>query len=234
MDDMARPEADVFGDLQDLCTAKGYIHVFAYFCYRDCFIRYRDTLKAEDYQQSFEPSRLIRSELSTLLGLLIKGKIDCSILAPELFQQYVEQTERLLAELHMSIASPMVQGIQGLTPESFEQDLLSRGPVLREPIFYGGDSAYRSQYRDFSARKYRQDDPWLTAARGFTIEQAVGVAEAIHSLQPSRLAEFQESIAVTHPDSWTVLPYFIFRSEEVAKAVSVASAPSCSAERMCG
>ena len=217
MDSTIRSEADVFNDLKILCASPGYIHVLAYFCYRDNLVGYSETLKGEDFRESFGPNRLIRSELSTLLGLLIKDEIDYSIPKPDLFQRHVDRTEELLDELHKCLALPMTQGIQGLTPETIAPDFLSRGAVLREPIFYGGDSAYRSQYRDFSPHKYREDDQWLTANRGFSIGQAVAVAEAISSLLPVRLTHFRESIASTHPDDWTVLAFFTFQSEELAR-----------------
>lgn len=216
MDPTIRSEADVFNDLTILCASPGYIHVLAYFCYRDNLVGYSKTLKGEDFRESFGPNRLIRSELSTLLGLLIKEEIYYSIPKPDLFQRHVDRTEELLDELHRCLAVPMTQGIQGLTPKTITPDFLSRGAILREPIFYGGDSAYRSQYRDLSAHKYREDDQWLTENRGFSIGQGVAVAEAISSLLPVRLTHFRESIASAHPDNWTVLPLFTFQSEELA------------------
>ena len=36
----ARDENEVFAELGDLCTSPGFIHVIAYFCARDNFIRY--------------------------------------------------------------------------------------------------------------------------------------------------------------------------------------------------
>jgi hypothetical protein len=217
MDSTTRSEADVFNDLKLLCVSPGYIHVLAYLCYRDNLVGYSETLKGEDFRESFGTDRLIRTELSTLLGLLVKEEIDYSLPKPDLFQQHVDRTQELLNELHRCLASPMTQGIQGLTPDTIVPDFLSLGAVLREPIFYSGDSAYRSQYRDLSAQKYREDDQWLTANRGFTIGQAVAVAEAISLLQPIRLAHFRKTIASTHPDNWTVLPWFTFRSDELAK-----------------
>ena len=46
--------------------------------------------------------------------------------------------------------------------QSFRQ-----GDVLREAIFYSGDSAYSFQYRDFAPKKYGRDDAWLETHKGF-------------------------------------------------------------------
>lgn len=49
------------------------------------------------------------------------------------------------------------------------------GEVLRESFFYGADSAYSFQYRDFSPRKYANDDEWLQANKGFSIQRVFTV-----------------------------------------------------------
>src|SRR5215472_2772 len=46
------------------------------------------------------------------------------------------------------------------------------GAALREPIFYGGESAYGFQYRDLAEKKYKADDPWLLSRMGFSISDA--------------------------------------------------------------
>ena len=75
-----RSEQAIFDDLTKLCSSPGYVHAIAYLCFRDNVIRYSDELKPEDMQQLFSKSRLIRTEISTLIGLLLKAEIKGDIL----------------------------------------------------------------------------------------------------------------------------------------------------------
>jgi hypothetical protein len=68
-------------------------------------------------------------------------------------------------------------GIQGRSP-----DLFSTGAPLREPIFYGGNSAYDFQYPEFTEKKYANDRDWLLTHKGFDISTALSVADAVHKL----------------------------------------------------
>ena len=96
----ARNELEIFKDLEELCTSPGYAHVIAYFCYRDNTIRYVGEISVEDRLQQFSGNRLIRSEISTLIGLMYKKEIILSIPEPDIFQKYIDQTESLLEEIH--------------------------------------------------------------------------------------------------------------------------------------
>src|SRR3546814_7782883 len=54
------------------------------------------------------------------------------------------------------------------------------GEAMREPIFYGGEAALSFQYLDFALLKYREDNDWLVAHRGFRIEDAATVARSLN------------------------------------------------------
>ena len=73
---IARKESEVFKELEVLCQSPGYIHAIAYFCFRDNTIRYADEVKPEDVLQQFSMERLVRTEISTLIGLVCKNDID--------------------------------------------------------------------------------------------------------------------------------------------------------------
>jgi hypothetical protein len=88
----------------------------------------------------------------------------------------------------------MVEGIKNMTPGTVPSDFLSSGAVLREPIFYGGESAYGFQYCDLAPEKYLADKGWLEKNRGFSAEQAINVAQAISSLQHDRLTQLRENL----------------------------------------
>ena len=68
-----RSEKDIFNDLAALCASPGYVHAIAYFCYRDHVVGFGDELKAEDYSKLFSMDRLIRTEISTLIGLMLRA-----------------------------------------------------------------------------------------------------------------------------------------------------------------
>jgi hypothetical protein len=67
-----RTEQAIFDDLADLCCSPGYVHAVAALCLRDNMIFYCGEMKPEDTRHLFSPTRLIRTELSTLLGLMVK------------------------------------------------------------------------------------------------------------------------------------------------------------------
>ena len=85
-----RTEQAIFDELASLCAAPGYVHAIAYLCHRDNMIRYAGEMKAEDMQHLFSKSRLIRTETSTLIGLMLKHDVDYGLPAPSIFERYVE------------------------------------------------------------------------------------------------------------------------------------------------
>jgi hypothetical protein len=71
----SRPEAEVFSDLEALCTSPGYVYALALIHLTNDTIFYNGKLKPDDLLPSYSWSRLIRSELSTLFGLMIKKQV---------------------------------------------------------------------------------------------------------------------------------------------------------------
>ncbi len=68
-------------------------------------------MTAEDMKHMFSPEHLLRTEISTLLGLMIKADINYSLPSPAVTQQYMERTEELLEELHRTIAASPLAGL---------------------------------------------------------------------------------------------------------------------------
>ena len=64
----SRSELDVFADLAALARAPGYVHAIAQICYRDNLVSYSKEMKASDLQKLFSRERLIRTEITTILG----------------------------------------------------------------------------------------------------------------------------------------------------------------------
>lgn len=212
----SRSEQEVFADLAALCCCPGYVHVIAHFCFRDNVILYEGDMKETDMRSMFSPSRLIRTEISTLLGLMIKAEIDWTLPASKTMQEYIDASERLLEELHYSLSGEFFSGLTKETVESGIFNPFARGDVLREPIFYSGEAAYNFQYLDLAARKYAADAPWLQANRGFTIDQASRVARVIEEVHADRFDTFSERMRKLHPGEWTMLPLFACTADEIA------------------
>ena len=85
-----RTEEEIFNNLALLCAKPGFVHVIAYLCFRDNTIRYADTLQAEDMLHQFSMDRLIRTEISSLIGLAVKTELDITVPEPNLTQSMIE------------------------------------------------------------------------------------------------------------------------------------------------
>ena len=125
-------------------------------------------------------------------------------------KQYVEKTKSLLEELHQAILSVALEGLDPENP-------VLTGQALREPIFYGGESAYSFQYRDLATRKYAGDDEWLEANKGFSIKTARNVAHAVVNIQNEKSGTTRAKIKKSCSNEWTFLPVFTVTSREVAE-----------------
>lgn len=212
-----RKEQDILGELAALCTEPGYVHAIAYFCFRDNIVKVGDQLKAKDLHNLVGEERLIRTEISTLIGLTIRGAMDLSLPPPATLQRYIGQTESLLGEIHKAMTGAW---FVGLTPEKMKEkefNPFTAGEALREPIFYGGESAYGFQYRDFSVQKYVADDQWIRDNKGFSIKSARDVVKAICDLQGTKLPLVHEALINLPPDQWTLLPGFEFSAKELSR-----------------
>lgn len=217
-----RAERDVFVDLAALCCRPGYVHAVAAICFRDNVILHAGAMKEADTRKMFSPSRLIRTEINTLLGLMIRANIDWTLPAPGTLQEYMDATEKLLEELHQCLSGEFWSG---LTKEAVESGFnpFERGEVLREPIFYSGEAAYNFQYLDLAVRKYASDAQWLRANCGFTIDHASRVAKAVEYVHAERFAEIRDRMRTQHPDEWTMLPLFAFTADEIAVQAKLAT-----------
>jgi hypothetical protein len=52
----------------------------------------------------FFQERLLRTEITTLIGLMVKAAIDFTPPRPDVLEQYVERSDRLLADLHHAMS----------------------------------------------------------------------------------------------------------------------------------
>ena len=140
-----RAEQEVFDDLQALCTSPGYVHALAHIGVRDNMIAYAGAMTPEVMSASYGRERTIRTEYTTLIGLMLKGAIDFAQPAPEDLKRMIARSYELLQELHDALGRPMWQAIaDGFKRKQAgehvdEASIFTGATVLREPIFYGAE-----------------------------------------------------------------------------------------------
>lgn len=189
---MKRSENDVFNDLSKLCEVPGYIHVIAFFCFRDNILGFNKKLDEDDVLKRFTDNRLVRNEISTLIGLMIQTEIDSTNIPDSELIDLVKKTDQLLEEMHSVIADPLINSINEESFKSYDSNPFSEAKYLREPIFYGGESAYSFQYRDLLEDKYKYDEEWLRINKGFTASDMRKFIAALASVQFDKLNSKKE------------------------------------------
>jgi hypothetical protein len=219
-----RSEQVVFADLDALCGQPGYVHVLAYFSLRDNLVSYDGQMTQEALAASYVPSRTIRTEFATLMGLMLKHPLHFDLPTSQNFQSLVDTTQGLLKELHACLNQPLINALKqaasaheaGLTMDQTVSPF-GRGDVLREPIFYGGESAYSFQYRDFVLDRYADDDEWLQSKKGFRIADARAVSGALMQLQRRKMLATIDGMLRLDVSQWTALPGLITSLDEIAQ-----------------
>lgn len=204
-----RMESSIFAELMAVCQEPGFVHVAAYLSYRDFTVKIGEELQSDDLLHLFGRGRLIKTEFNTLLGMMIRSSIELDFPGPDRIQNMLDRTELLLAELH-DVLGDSLRDLHNPTAK-----FAKNGQSWREPIFYGGESAYASQYRDFSKIRYRPDEKWLLTAIGFTVESAVRIIKNIHEIQNRKLQAWYVDIPNQDIDTVTALGCFTFTLDEL-------------------
>jgi hypothetical protein len=98
-----RSEQEIFDELAALCISEGYLHALAAICFRDTVVHFSDELTPDDMAPLFSKSRLIRTELTTLIGLMMRAPIAFSLPSQDAISEYGSRSDALLNELHEAI-----------------------------------------------------------------------------------------------------------------------------------
>ena len=120
-----------------------------------------------------------------------------------------------MQELHQAMMAPANSIFMDVIKNKKDENPFTRGAFLREPIFYGGESAYDFQYRDLSVEKYRDDNAWFVENKGFSIDEMKIVINAIKEIQHEKILSLQDTLLKTDPSRWTFLNNYIFSVEEI-------------------
>lgn len=212
-----RTEQEVFDDLAGLCRSKGFAHAIAFICYRDNFVGYKDELKGDAFAKLFSNERLIRTEISTLIGLMARGTIDLTLPTPSVLQDYIDRAVSLLEELHEVLLRPFQEQFKEALARGEDASPFNSAEAMREPIFYGAESAYSFQYRDLGSKKYSNDEKWLVSNKGFSAQQAKDVLSAILKIQEENSLANSREMRGRSPDQWTFLPGFELVASDIVK-----------------
>lgn len=172
--DALRSEAAILGDLQDLCAEPGFLHAYAWLCIRDNFAYFTEEYDAEVVKEFHARSQLVRSELNTLLGLTVKAGVDDSSVSMDTVTGYVSQADKLLGELHQTMNQPVVESLKAAIDAGSDDNPFASGSMMREPIFYAGDSAYVSQYLELFPEKYAMKRPGFRRGSSLTRPASAG------------------------------------------------------------
>jgi hypothetical protein len=214
-----RSEQEVFDDLAELCVRPGYSHAIAYFCFRDHVVGYGASLKGDDYAKLFSLDRLIRTEVSTLIGLMVRKPRDLGMPDSKTLEGYIKRTENLLGELHEVLNEPVKAEMKkAFADPKMAKDFnpFANAAALREPIFYGSESAYSFQYRDLSISKYANDEKWIREHKKFTPTEAKAVVIAIGGFLNEKLLNKLKEMRDIPPDKWSVLAGLEFSAADIA------------------
>ena len=212
---MEKTEQDIFDELGKLCVSPGYIQALAFICFNDNLIAIGDELSGQDLLKMYSWERLIRTEIMTLVGLMVKRPIDFTLPDPASIQKYIDETQRLMKELHRTMSGPLFGQI---TPEKVKDpsfDPFAHGSALREPIFYSGEAAYAFQFRDLALSKYAADNAWLEQHKGFSIDEAHRVVRSFTEVQNRNLTELSGTLKQKPPSEWSVLEGFSVTPDEI-------------------
>ncbi len=235
-----RSEAEVVADLLALTGSPGFVHAVAAICVRDNLVIYQNALTVSDMEKVNGPSRLLRTELLGLLGLMCRSELDLTEPSAQDLARYVAQSDELLLELHHAMWTPMRESLQEVMKSvqaagekggeggcgagravALEMPPAS-GEMMREAIFYSTEAAHHFQYRDLAPEKYGRDDSWLLANKGFASGQAVAIARAMCDAIGARGADIYSAsqLSGVQPTSW--LSMFEFHADDVAHRSGVA------------
>lgn len=209
-------EAEVFEALRNLCRKPGFSHAIASLCFKSNVVAFKGTLTTDDMLSLYSHSRLLRTEISVLIALMVQSAWTVELPSPDALKSYIDEAEKLLAALHHMMKEPMLRSISSAANGSNGQTEPTKGEVLREAIFYGPESAYPFQYRDFSPIRYANDREWLAANLGFDMNQARSVAGSFATLHDRKLSEVLGKTRDRRSADQTLLSAYTFGVDEIA------------------
>ncbi len=87
--DRGRGEQEVFADLERLCSTPGYVQALAAIAMRDNLVVYSREMTPGAMSTPIGRDRTVRTEFTTLLGLMMKLPVDFVCVGPALIEKLV-------------------------------------------------------------------------------------------------------------------------------------------------
>lgn len=174
---MQKTEAEIFSELESLCELNGFIYCLALLNLTNNITFYDEELDSKDMQYLYEKERLIRTETSTIAGLLLKSEINTDYPGVDAMAKLYGDVNKLLTTLHSAMFLAEKEG---------DYD----NAVIKESIFYAGESAYDFQYLDMAEEKYSLDNSWFLENMGFTCGDLVSVGRCIEAIIGRQVSNF--------------------------------------------
>ncbi|MEP6342066.1 MAG: SEC-C metal-binding domain-containing protein [Maricaulaceae bacterium] len=172
----ARPQHEVFADLENICQQAGFIHILAALVFENNFHSVKMEEKFPKIQDQYDGKKLIRNELSVLHGLMLKSEVSFEPLSEDIVNEQKRLCYELLEELHSSFYS---QALREKKLFSDKDTFFTHPNIFRESIFYAADSSFYFQQHAIAVERYHNDNNWLEKNVGFTIEESARISEAI-------------------------------------------------------
>ena len=216
-----RTEIEITNELEQLCSSSGYAYVLGYLCFRDNMILYSvDGITPTDLNPMYSENRLLRTEISTLIGLMIKSEIIMERPKADVMQELIDKTDALMDEVHKSIIEPFK--LEFLSdPEKANENSFNNGAFMREAIFYSAESGHNFQFRDFSEIKYKKDNDWFEKNKGYSIKDVIKIAKAITKQIDGNFSKLRDTSIRTHPDDLEFLSSHVINVDEIQKVTKI-------------
>lgn len=178
----------VIGKIEAVTREPGFIFTLALMLLRDLFF------SPEDAADINWHSHLNFQEITFLAGLLVKNEISLNIPTEEESAKRFEEIYQLFDELHRvhhrhfieQLESHINTGTQVANPQESYRRTLGSGPMMTEPIFYGGSGAYDFQYLEFATNKYAHDRAWIRQHVGIDISDMARIARELKRLHEDK------------------------------------------------
>ncbi len=208
-------EAEVLDRLEKTCTSVGYVHALSFLCWQYNFIGFDKEITPDAVQGMKGENRLLRSEIALLKRLMYSAEIDMTFPGSIKIQEYIDESHRLLQELHQVLSSAYLHSLKNSNPELYGNDIFTDPSVLREPIFYSSESAYDFQYKEFSVLRHAADAKWMIEKMGFSPFELTQFYDGVCALTVFRLQEIKRSTNLESIDTLTLLPAFMFLKYDI-------------------
>lgn len=170
----------ILNDLEKLCQTSDYIHIIAFFCYKNDSILFSSETKTIISEIRNEEYWLIRKEISLLIGLMVKTNISLSLPSHSKFSKLIKKTIKLLSNLRNALSER--------TQKSFWKDPINNNPFnsgefWESELFYSPDTSFDFQYLEFAKERYSKDEEWFLERKGYSPVQLYNVLKNIKDIQ---------------------------------------------------